>query len=270
MPHSVTEDPLGNGIWVTDVGLHQVLLLNSDTGKIVRSFGERMVPGADGTNHFCKPTHVAFSTDNSFIYISDGYCNARVLKLAYTTGKLITQWGHEGRGNGEFSVPHALAIHKMAATNQCGMEGKDSVFVCDRENFRIQIFDDGGKYLATIQPLGTGNVEARPYAIQTITFPNQDPVVVAGLRFSELSGSIGALLGSNRNVTFDPCSASRSHGQYETDAWKFSKLYPMLPKDMREPHMLDVDPRSLSVYVAEMLDGSHSGRVFKFHFKSTV
>jgi hypothetical protein len=58
MPHSVTEDPLGNGLWVTDVGLHQVLLLNSDNGQITRSFGERMVPGDDGVNLFCKPTHV--------------------------------------------------------------------------------------------------------------------------------------------------------------------------------------------------------------------
>jgi hypothetical protein len=158
----------------------------------------------------------------------------------------------------------------MTTTNHCGAEGGDSVFVCDRENSRIQIFDDEGKYLATIRSVEYGNKNSRPYAAQILAAPNGDPIIVAGVRFSTFFGTVG-VLGASNSSTVDPCSSSSlSHGQIGTGAsWKLAQLYPLLPKDMREPHMLDVDPRSLFVYVAEMLDGSHSGRLFRFQFKSS-
>jgi hypothetical protein len=53
-------------------------------------------------------------------------------------------------------TPHALAVHKMRTTNHCGTEGRDNLFVCDRKNSRIQVFDDEGKYFATIRSVEYG------------------------------------------------------------------------------------------------------------------
>jgi len=122
-----------NHIWVTDVMRHRVLKFDVH-GKLLLSLGTGKAGAAD--DQFNKPTDVAFGTNGEF-FVSDGYGNTRVLKFA-ATGKLIAQWGRPGKGNGEFNLPHAALLDR---------EGR--LLIGDRENDRVQLFDQQGQWLAT-------------------------------------------------------------------------------------------------------------------------
>jgi len=91
LPHGLSIDKDGNH-WVTDVALHQVFKLdpNSKGGPLL-ILGRSMQPGSD-QNHFCQPTDVAVDPDTGTIYVSDGYCNSRIVQFS-PTGEFITQWG---------------------------------------------------------------------------------------------------------------------------------------------------------------------------------
>lgn len=131
MPHGLTVDK-ENNIWLTDVGLHQVFKFTHD-GKLVLKLGEAGVAGTD-TSHFDKPTDIAIAADGS-LYVSDGYGNSRVMQFS-ANGTFIRQWGHKGDGPGEFNVPHALSLDTAG-----------NLYVADRENKRIQVFDARGNFL---------------------------------------------------------------------------------------------------------------------------
>ncbi|HVS87735.1 MAG TPA: peptidyl-alpha-hydroxyglycine alpha-amidating lyase family protein [Candidatus Acidoferrum sp.] len=130
-PHGLRIDRSDN-VWVTDRGLHQVFKFSQD-GKLLMTLGTERVPGLDGT-HFNRPTDVAFAADGS-IYVSDGYGNSRVAKFS-AEGKFLLDWGHKGQGPGEFDLPHSVAV-----------DTQGRVYVADRMNVRIQIFDANGKFL---------------------------------------------------------------------------------------------------------------------------
>jgi peptidylamidoglycolate lyase len=131
LPHSVTVDAGGN-IWVADVALHQVFKL-SPQGKPLLTLGQRAVSGEDH-RHFNRPSDVAIGADGS-IYVSDGYGNNRIVKFD-RTGKFVRAWGNKGASQGEFNLPHAIAIDRGGR-----------VFVNDRGNARIQCFDADGRFL---------------------------------------------------------------------------------------------------------------------------
>ncbi|XP_036135460.1 peptidyl-glycine alpha-amidating monooxygenase isoform X5 [Molossus molossus] len=132
LPHGLSVDKDGN-YWVTDVALHQVFKLNpnSKEGPLL-ILGRSMQPGSD-QNHFCQPTDVAVDPDTGAIYVSDGYCNSRIVQFS-PSGKFITQWGEESSGSspkpGQFNVPHSLAL----------VPHLGELCVADRENGRIQCF----------------------------------------------------------------------------------------------------------------------------------
>jgi len=132
LPHSVTVDPQDN-VWFTDVALNQVFKFSPE-GKLLLTLGERGVAGDDGS-HFNRPTDVAVASDGSF-YVSDGYGNNRVLKFA-PDGKLLLQWGTKGKGPSQFDLPHGIALDTVGR-----------VFVVDRRNARVQVFDSRGNYLS--------------------------------------------------------------------------------------------------------------------------
>lgn len=95
MPHGLTIDH-ENNIWVTDVALHQVfkfnpLSKNSNLGSPVITLGTPFEPGNDET-HFCKPTDVVVDSYTGDFYVSDGYCNSRIIKYD-KTGKKLLSWG---------------------------------------------------------------------------------------------------------------------------------------------------------------------------------
>jgi DNA-binding beta-propeller fold protein YncE len=128
--HTVRVDAEDN-VWTTDVGSHLVLKLSPE-GRVLLSLGRMRTPG-DDVLHFNQPTDVAFDREAN-IYVADGEGNSRVLKFN-KFGNVIGGWGMKGSGPGQFDLPHSIAI-----------DG-DHVYVGDRENGRIQIFDPQGRYL---------------------------------------------------------------------------------------------------------------------------
>src|SRR5713226_4076374 len=145
-PHGLFADRDGN-VWVTDgrggngKG-HTVIKFSSD-GKLLMTLGKPGVAG-DGPDTFNGPSDVLVAP-NGDIFVADGHggeTNARVVKLT-KDGKLIKTWGRKGEGAGEFNVPHGLA-----------MDSAGRLFVADRANSRIQIFDQDGKFLEEWRQFG--------------------------------------------------------------------------------------------------------------------
>jgi len=128
--HTVRVDSNDN-IWTTDIGSHVVLKL-SPQGRVLVALGRMRIPG-DDVLHFNQPTDVAWDRDGN-IYVTDGYVNSRVLKFD-KYGRPVRGWGMKGTGPGEFDTPHTIVI-----------DG-DLVYVGDRENARIQIFNRDGEFL---------------------------------------------------------------------------------------------------------------------------
>lgn len=131
MPHGLTVDRFNN-VWVTDVGLHQIIKFSHD-GKLLMKLGEEKIPGKDSL-HFNRPTDVAVAADGSF-YVSDGYKNSRIVKFS-SSGKYLFEWGKKGDEKGEFNIPHGIDLDE-----------KGNVYVADRENNRVQVFDSTGKFI---------------------------------------------------------------------------------------------------------------------------
>ena len=138
--HSVRVDPQGN-IWVIDAPGHVVYKLNPE-GKEIMRLGRRAVSGTGRTN-FNLPTDVAFAP-NGDLYVSDGYGSARVVKFS-REGKYLLQWGTRGKGPGQFGLPHNVVV-----------DAQGKVYVTDRDNQRIEVFDSSGTFLN--QWTGTGGV----------------------------------------------------------------------------------------------------------------
>jgi sugar lactone lactonase YvrE len=140
LPHGLSVDPDGN-IWVTDgVGKdgkgHQAIKFSPD-GKELMRLGKAGVAGS-GPDEFNAPSAVLVAP-NGEIFVADGHggnTNARIVKFD-KTGKFIKSWGHKGSGPGEFDGPHTLA-----------MDTQGRLFVGDRGNNRIQIFDQDGNFTA--------------------------------------------------------------------------------------------------------------------------
>jgi len=178
MPHGISIDGDGN-IWVTDVGAHQVIKL-SPSLKPLLTLGTKFKPGNDAT-HFCKPTDVAILKSGDF-FVADGYCNSRVVKfnakgevLFEITERRIKD--EEGISKKTFNVVHSVAVDEKG----------NQLFVADRENNRVLIFDvDTGKFKEEITKVFGGAVYAVAYSPQhdgvlhVINGPSMMPDMVKG------------------------------------------------------------------------------------------
>jgi DNA-binding beta-propeller fold protein YncE len=122
-----------DNVWITDIGDHLVRKFDRN-GVLRMTVGRQGEPG-DGPDQFDQPTDVAITPDGSF-YVADGYGNARVVRFA-PDGRWIAQWGRRGKGRGEFHLPHAICL-----------DDRGRVYVGDRENERVQVFDPDGGFLA--------------------------------------------------------------------------------------------------------------------------
>ena len=138
-PHKLTVDA-GGFLWVADNGSHQVFKLDQN-GAILLTLGKKGVAGA-GLDEFDAPTEVAVA-QNGDVFVGDGHTggglgtgNARIMKFD-RNGKFIKTWGRKGMGPGEFDVIHTLAF-----------DSRGRLFVGDRQNNRIQIFDQDGGFVA--------------------------------------------------------------------------------------------------------------------------
>jgi hypothetical protein len=194
--HGVRIDKQDN-IWAIDKGSDTIVKFNQDghvamvfgrkgeashygtapdapvaLGRILRSAGVAVNPSPatppphlDGV--FAQPTDVAWDAEGN-TYFSDGYVNARVGK-ANSRGEWVASWGSFGRGEGQFNTPHAIAVSP-----------KQEVFVGDRGNNRIQVFDTNGTFL---RQFGVADVpvpaDAKP-AIGLIRMPANGPRAATG------------------------------------------------------------------------------------------
>jgi len=131
-PHGVHMAP-DDTIYCTDDGDHTVRHLTLD-GRVLMQIG---IPGKPSAfmsgDPFCRCTHTALSPQGD-IYVSDGYSNARIHKYS-PDGKLQMSWGEPGSDPGQFNLPHNIA---------CDADGW--VYVADRENHRVQVFDGNGRF----------------------------------------------------------------------------------------------------------------------------
>jgi DNA-binding beta-propeller fold protein YncE len=146
-PHGLRVDRDGF-VWITDNGDHQVMKFTKD-GKLLMTLGIKGKAATDSKT-FNRPTDIAFAKNGDF-YVSDGYGNSRVVKFS-KDGKYLLDWGKKGTRPGEFNTPHSVAL-----------DSKGTVYVSDRENNRIQIFDPNGKFLRQWTHLGaTQNIFITP------------------------------------------------------------------------------------------------------------
>ena len=158
-PHGITITP-DDIVWCTDDLDHTVRKFTLD-GKLLQTLGTSSQPSdsgyvlnpmsslesiKQGAEPFNRPTKIAVAP-NGDLYITDGYGNARVHRFT-AAGELIQSWGEPGEKPGQFNLPHAVWVHT---------DGR--VFVCDRENSRVQIFSPTGEYL------DVWNMTGRPQAI---------------------------------------------------------------------------------------------------------
>jgi sugar lactone lactonase YvrE len=145
-PHGFFIDRDDN-VWVSDGraknGKGHTVMKFSPDGKLLMTLGKPGVAG-NGPDTFNAPSDVLVAP-NRDIFVADGHggdTNARIVKLS-PEGKFIKAWGKKGSAPGEFDAPHSLA-----------MDSAGRLFVADRSNGRIQIFDQNGQFLAEWRQFG--------------------------------------------------------------------------------------------------------------------
>jgi 6-bladed beta-propeller len=192
-PHGFTIDRDGN-LWVSDVndqdtvlGMsaknadgvimgQEVLKLGPD-GKILMTLGKEGVAG-NGPDTFDRPTGVAIAP-NSDIFVADGHApnkhdSARVVKFS-KDGHFIKSWGRKGPAPGEFDEPHDIFVGGS----------RNWVYVADRRNNRIQVFDQDGKFITAWKQFG------QPSSV----FVGKDDTIYVGASFPDPAAKKGELRG---------------------------------------------------------------------------
>ncbi|XP_059274289.1 peptidyl-glycine alpha-amidating monooxygenase isoform X10 [Mustela nigripes] len=267
LPHGLSVDKDGN-YWVTDVALHQVFKLDPNSeGSPLLVLGRSMQPGSD-QNHFCQPTDVAVDPDTGTIYVSDGYCNSRIVQFS-PSGEFITQWGEESSRNnpkpGQFSVPHSLAL----------IPHLGQLCVADRENGRIQCFKtDTKEFVREIKHASFGrNVFAISYIPGLLFavngkpfFGDQEPVQGFVMNFS--SGEIIDVFKPVRKHFDMPhdIAASGDGTVYVGDAhtntvWKFTLTEKMEHRSVKKAGIEVQETKADSEHKLEASSGRVLGRL---------
>ncbi len=208
----------------TDDGDHTVRHCTPD-GKVLMTIG---VPGKPSPfmsgKPFCRCTHTAISPKGE-IYVSDGYGNAQIHRFT-ADGKYISSWGKCGCLPGEFNLPHNI---------HCDADGW--VYVADRENHRIQVFDGNGKFETQ-----WGGVH-RPSAM--FMTPGACPLCFVG--------EIGPYLGANRGFpNLGPrLSVLNAKGEVLARIGREDQAHGQEPGQFLSPHGLAMDSRG-DLYVGEV------------------
>jgi sugar lactone lactonase YvrE len=199
-PHGIGVDPQGN-VWVTDFAVNAAGTKGyqahkfSPSGELLMSLGTAGQGGNDGA-HFNEPNDVIVAPDGS-IFVSDGHSGqgmttnaaieagreagqtGRILKFS-ADGTFIKQWGRIGLEHGEFRTPHSMAF-----------DSRGRLWVADRGNHRIEIFDQEGNYLESRYQFGRiSGIFITPqdmvYAIDSESSPLGHQNWVNGVRVANL------------------------------------------------------------------------------------
>jgi DNA-binding beta-propeller fold protein YncE len=169
--HMVKIDRHDN-IWVTDKGSDMVIKF-TPAGRVAMVFGRKQEASDEETGP-----------------LSDGYINSRVAKVD-KDGNWIKSWGERGKGPGQFNTPHAIAV-----------DAKDNIYVADRGNHRIQVFDTEGNFL-------------RQMVIDVPVPPNAKPAIGNIPSEAQLAGGTFAP-GSPWSICITP---GPNQVLYSADAW---------------------------------------------------
>ena len=139
-PHGLRVGPDGN-IWTVDLETHRVMKWTPD-GRLIMLLGTG-APAADNNAKYAfnRPASLNFGPEGDF-FVADGYGNSRVVHYS-RDGEYLGQWGTKGTGDGEFNLVHDVAL-----------DGRGRVYVADRVNQRVQIFDQQGRFLGKWTDLG--------------------------------------------------------------------------------------------------------------------
>jgi DNA-binding beta-propeller fold protein YncE len=159
--HAVKVDKDDN-IWVADKGSDMVIKFSPE-GRVLMVFGRKQEASDEKTGPLPHPNPPLPPVDGMFrqvtdmawdsagnTYISDGYINSRIAKVD-RNGNWLKSWGEPGNQPGQFSTPHSIAV-----------DAEDHVYVADRGNRRIQVFDTEGKFLRQITIDVPSDPNARP------------------------------------------------------------------------------------------------------------
>ena len=159
--HAVKVDPADN-IWVTDKGSDMVIKFNPE-GQVAMVFGRKQEASDEGTGPLKHPKPPLPPVEGMFrqvtdmtwdaagnTYISDGYVNSRIAKVD-KNGDWLKSWGEAGDQPGQFNTPHSIAA-----------DAQGNIYVADRGNRRIQVFDTEGKFLRQITIDVPAKSDARP------------------------------------------------------------------------------------------------------------
>jgi DNA-binding beta-propeller fold protein YncE len=220
--HGITVGPDGT-LWLTD-DLHHTIRQFTPEGKCLLTIGDPDTPSTlQGGQPFNRPTHVAISPKTGDVFISDGYGNSRVHKYD-PKGRHLLSWGEPGTDPGCFNLPHNIA------TDAAGL-----VYVADRENHRVQIFDALGRYLAQWNNLHRPCGLAADARLGDIFFVGELP---SHLAVNEAVPNIGARVSV---LTIKGDLVERIGGPFAGEK----------PGEFVAPHACAVDSRG-DLYVAEV------------------
>jgi hypothetical protein len=140
-PHFVAVNPYDpeKHVWVVDDHMHAIYKFTHDGKQLVQTIGTPTVDGADGT-HFNRPTYITWLPDST-MFVADGYNGTRVAKFD-KDGKFLMAWGQKGTIPNEKRPGYMNNVHGIALDPTTRR-----VFVNDRGNHRVQVFDENGKFL---------------------------------------------------------------------------------------------------------------------------
>ena len=191
-PHGFFLDAEGN-IWTTDArgagGKGHTVMKHAPDGRVLLTLGTPGVAGA-GEDTFDGPADVLVAPDGS-IFVADGHGNDRVVKLS-KDGDFLLEWGSEGTLLGQFNEPHALA-----------MDSRGRLFVADRMNQRIQVFDQSGRFLAVWPAIQASGLHITPDDVAYVAdYQLRQGIVIARASDFEEIGFIDGTLAEG--VTVDP------------------------------------------------------------------
>jgi DNA-binding beta-propeller fold protein YncE len=191
-PHGFFLDSGGN-IWTSDArgagGKGHTVMKHARDGRVLMTLGTPGVAGATETT-FDGPADVLVAPDGS-IFVADGHGNDRVVKFS-ADGRFLMQWGTEGTLLGQFNEPHALA-----------MDSRGRLFVADRMNQRIQVFDQNGRFLAVWPAIQTSGLHITPDDIVYVAdYQLRQGIVIARASDFQEIGFIDGTLAEG--VTVDP------------------------------------------------------------------
>lgn len=235
-PHSIRFGP-DDSVWIADYKTHTIRKFTRD-GKLLLTLG---TPGEAGMDeaHFNMPTDIAV-TPSGDIFVTDGYGNNRIVHFD-ATGKFVKTWGELGIEAGEIMQPHHIVV-----------DSKGLLYVAERNNCRIQVFDQEGNSLAEWRQL------VNPWGLWMTP---KDELYVCGsspARWKEEWGNLG-------NPPTDALMMRFSLDGRAQQLW----VFPLAGEDKTVPgevdwvHGIAVDSKG-NLYLGDVCDWSPSHRVQKF------